>query len=209
MVKSMERLTISYFGYIGALILSLVSSSYAQCTIEGKLSMLGGTFPAIQTVRSRLESCTGGDICTWLTRSHSKVQKTIKPTVYIASNSQMGTLLGNDAIRKLDDLVQKYGKHLKDSQLMKVQGKTYAIAFIANAQYFVYRKDIFEKHGLDVPNTYDDMMQLAKQIQSRNISQTPVGGLFKSGWNLAQEFNNLYLASGGALSFSRSFWGVG
>jgi multiple sugar transport system substrate-binding protein len=40
----------------------------------------------------------------------------------------------------------------------------YGLPFGSETSIFGYRKDIFEKHGLEVPTTYDEMLALACQI---------------------------------------------
>ena len=36
-----------------------------------------------------------------------------------------------------------------------------------------------------------------KTIRDKGILQNPVGGAYKAGWNIAQEFNNMYIGYGG------------
>jgi len=43
-------------------------------------------------------------------------------------------------------------------------GSLFGIPFGSETSILGYRKDIFEKHGLDVPKTYDEMLELACQI---------------------------------------------
>ncbi len=43
-------------------------------------------------------------------------------------------------------------------------GSLYGIPFGSETSILGYRKDIFEKHGLDVPATYDEMLELACKI---------------------------------------------
>ena len=74
-----------------------------------------------------------------------------------------------------------------------------AVAFMANAQHLVYREDVLKKIGMEPPKTYEDMLAVADKIRSAGIMQNPVGGAYKAGWNLAQEFNNMFLGYGGNL----------
>jgi hypothetical protein len=41
------------------------------------------------------------------------------------------------------------------------------------------------------------MLAAAKMIRDKGIMENPVGGAYKAGWNLAQEFNNMYIGYGG------------
>ncbi|MEM7670821.1 MAG: extracellular solute-binding protein, partial [Pseudomonadota bacterium] len=72
-----------------------------------------------------------------------------------------------------------------------------AVAFMANAQHLVYRKDILDSAGVAPPKTYEEMLEAAKIIRDEGIVQNPLGGAYASGWNLAQEFNNMFLGYGG------------
>ena len=56
----------------------------------------------------------------------------------------------------------------------------------------LYRKDILKKLNIDVPKTYEDMLAAAK-IRASGLVKNPVGGAYKAGWNLAQEFNNMFI----------------
>jgi len=107
-------------------------------------------------------------------------------------------LMNEDVIRPLDDLVAKHGANLQSSQLIKIGGKVMAVAFMANAQHLMYRKDILDQIGVEPPKTYEDMIAAAKMIRDQGIMQNPIGGAYASGWNLAQEFNNMFLGYGGS-----------
>ena len=119
-------------------------------------------------------------------------------TSAIVANSSIVALMNEDVIRPLDDLVAKHGGDLKSSQLIKVNGKVMAVAFMANAQHLMYRKDVLADLGISVPKTYEEMLAAAEKIRSSGAMQNPVGGAYAAGWNLAQEFNNMFLGYGGS-----------
>jgi ABC-type glycerol-3-phosphate transport system substrate-binding protein len=110
----------------------------------------------------------------------------------------MVPLLNAGTIRPLDDLVAKYGSQLKPSQLIKVNGQIMAIAVMVNNQHLMYRKDIFKDLGIAEPTTHAEMVAAAKKMQSYNLVDYPIGGTYKAGWNLGEEFINNYLGNGGA-----------
>ncbi|RMF36045.1 MAG: extracellular solute-binding protein, partial [Alphaproteobacteria bacterium] len=118
-------------------------------------------------------------------------------TVVIVANSSVVPLINGDLIRPLDDLVAKYGQGLKKNQLITVNGKIMAVAFMANAQHLFARKDILEKVGRDVPKTYEEVLETAKAIRDAGIMQYPFAMLTKADWNLGEEFVNMYLGYGG------------
>ena len=68
-------------------------------------------------------------------------------------------------LRPLNDLVEKYGKHLNKSQLITFDGNIYAVAFMANAQHIWYRESIFNELGIAVPTTYEEVIAAAEKLK--------------------------------------------
>jgi len=180
------------------------TSAYAACEIGARVSIVGNEFPAIQTVGAGAQECSGGEVSTNLTADHQKINvagMSGNPAEYtsaIIANSSIVALMNEDVIRPLDDLVAKHGQDLKKNQLITIDGKVMAVAFMANAQHLVYRKDILEQIGMEAPKTYEDMLAAAKKIRDMGLMDNPVGGAYKAGWNLAQEFNNMFIGYGGS-----------
>ena len=192
-----------------ASVLALATSAtvHAACDISsGRVSVVGNEFPAIQTVGKGAMACAGDgvEVKTNLTADHQKINlagmqgNPAEYTSAIIANSSIVALMNEDVIRPLDDLVAKYGGSLKKNQLITINGKIMAVAFMANAQHLVYRADVLEKIGAEPPKTYEEMLAAAKMIREKGILQNPVGGAYKAGWNLAQEFNNMFLGYGGS-----------
>ena len=77
--------------------------------------------------------------------------------------------MGEGLIRPLDDLVAKHGASLKKHQLVTVDGKVMAIAFMANAQHLFYRSDILKKAGVAAPTTYEEVLAAAKAIKGAGL----------------------------------------
>ena len=194
------KLLIKFF----TILIFLVSSSAFACSISARVSIVGNEFPAIQTVGSGAKKCKGAKVTANLTADHQKINvagMSSQPAEYtsaIVANTSIVALLNNDLIRPLDDLVKKHGKGLKKNQLITIDGKIMAVAFMANAQHLVYRKDILKKLNIDVPKTYEEMLAAAKKIRASGLVKNPVGGAYKAGWNLAQEFNNMFIGYGGS-----------
>ena len=174
------------------------------CKISARVSIVGNEFPAIHAVADGAKVCKGSEVKANLTADHQKINvagMSSQPAEYtsaIVANTSIVALLNNDLIRPLDDLVKKHGKDLKKNQLITIDGKIMAVAFMANAQHLVYRKDILKKLNIDVPKTYEEMLAAAKKIRASGLIKNPVGGAYKAGWNLAQEFNNMFIGYGGS-----------
>lgn len=191
-----------------AMALSLVATSGAYaaghgCAIEARVSIVGNEFPAIQTIGAGAQECAGGEVTTNLTADHQKINvagMSGNPAEYtsaIVANSSIVALMNEDLIRPLGDLVEKHGAALKPNQLITIDGEVMAVAFMANAQHLVYRSDVLEQAGVEAPTTYEEMLAAAAKIREMGIMENPVGGAFKAGWNLAQEFNNMYIGYDG------------
>ena len=193
---------IKYAFLITSFLIFLLKNSFA-CEIKARVSVVGNEFPAIQTVGAGAKKCKGAEVKTNLTADHQKINvagMSSEPAEYtsaIVANTSIVALLNNDLIRPLDDLVKKHGSKLKKNQLITINGKVMAVAFMANAQHLVYRKDILEKLNISVPKTYEEMLSAAKNIRTSGLAKNPVGGAYKAGWNLAQEFNNMFIGYGG------------
>jgi multiple sugar transport system substrate-binding protein len=55
-------------------------------------------------------------------------------------------------------------------------GALYALPYVGNSQLLFYRKDLFAKHNLKEPETWEDVLAAAKVISEREISGAPDGG---------------------------------
>ncbi len=178
----------------------------AGCGISsGNISVLANDFPALHAVVSTAEECAGDNVTfsKHHTAQHREIQVaalTADPAEYtavIVANSSAVPLINNDLIRPLDDLVAKHGQHLKKSQLITIDGKIMAIAFMANAQHLFVRKDILDQVGKPIPATYEEVLETLQAIREAGIMEYPFTALFKADWNLGEEFVNMYLGHGG------------
>ena len=172
---------------------------------EGRINIVGNEFPAIQSVVATALTCADGiEASSNLTSEHQTINvpgMTGNPAEYtsaVVANSSIVALINNEVIRPLDDLVAEYGADIPARQLITIDGKVMAVAFMANAQHLVYRADVLEQIGMDVPTSYEDVLVAAEKIREMGIMENPVGGAYAAGWNLAEEFVNMYLGTGGS-----------
>ncbi|MEL7104379.1 MAG: extracellular solute-binding protein [Pseudomonadota bacterium] len=195
------------FAMAGAMaLMASTAVAMTDCGVsEGRVSIVGNEFPAIQTVGAGAMACAGDalEVSTNLTADHQKINvdgMSGDPAEYtsaIIANSSIVALINEDVIRPLNDLVEKHGASLKPNQLIKVGDDVLAVAFMANAQHLVYRSDVLAEVGAEPPATYEEMLETAEAIRAAGIMENPVGGAYMAGWNLAQEFNNMFLGYGG------------
>jgi multiple sugar transport system substrate-binding protein len=203
MMKTLSKITLStIFLFI------IAQNSYAACGItSGSIRILANDFPAIHAILSAAEKCAGGGVTFTknTTKEHRNLQVaglTANPAEFtsaIVANGSIVPLLNDGLIRPLDDLVAKHGKGLKKNQLITINGKIMAIAFMANAQHLFYRKDILDQVNLEIPTTYEEVLAAAKVIRAKGIMEYPFALNTKKGWNLGEEFVNMYMGYDGQL----------
>lgn len=200
---------------ITAISFGLGASAYAGCGLKGDVNVFSGSFPIFTALEKELKSCEGDGLdVTWKamadTRAEVKTAFSSTGNPYTTaglSSSDVSVLQSEGLLRPLDDLVAKYKDkyNIEDGMLMRIDGKIYSIAFMANAQHLMYRKDLFEKHGIAVPKTYDDVLAAAEKLKGETSVDYQYGAAFKAGWNIAQEFNNIFMGYGGEYFKEGSF----
>jgi maltose-binding protein MalE len=187
-----------------ALVVSAGAAMACDIT-EGRVSIIGNEFPAIQTVGAGAMDCASDsvEVSTNLTADHQSINlpgmqgSPAEYTSAIIANSSIVALMNNDVIRPLDDLIAAHGQDLQPNQIITINGQAMAVAFMANAQHLVYRADVLEEMGLEPPTSYEEMLAAAEAIREAGLMQYPITGAYAAGWNLAQEFNNMFIGAGG------------
>jgi ABC-type glycerol-3-phosphate transport system substrate-binding protein len=138
-----------------------------------------------------------------LTADHQKINlagmqgNPAEYTTAIIANSSIIALMNDDVIRPLDDLIAAHGADIPAKQLITINGKVMAVAFMANAQTLAYRADVLKEIGVEPPKSYEEMLAAAEMIREKGIMENPIGGAYAAGWNLAEEFVNMYIGTGG------------
>ena len=181
-----------------------MADGHACAITDGRVNIVGNEFPAIQSVAAAAIACASGvDAESNLTADHQKINvagMTGNPAEYtsaVIANSSIVALINEDVIRPLDDLIAMYGADIPARQLITIDGQVVAVAFMANAQHLVYREDVLAEVGMDVPTPYEEVLAAAEAIRAAGIMENLVGGAYAAGWNLAEEFVNMYLGTGG------------
>ena len=188
-------------------ILLAAGAAQAQCPTDaaGSVRILSNDFPALNAINERAISCATPTLTVTAnqTTQHTDLQVpalTANPaeyTVKFGANGSMTALLTAGLMRPLDEYVAKYGQDLQPSQLIKIDGKVMAIAFMANAEHFFYREDVLAEAGIAPPQTWDDVIAAAEAIRAGGKMPNPLGLAYAPGWELGQGFVNLYLGQDG------------
>jgi multiple sugar transport system substrate-binding protein len=86
----------------------------------------------------------------------------------------------------LTPLLQKRGKTAPDDDFVASStslcrnpyqtGALFALPYVGNSQLFFYRKDLFQKHNLKAPASWDEVLTAARTISEQETTGAPGGG---------------------------------
>lgn len=114
-------------------------------------------------------------------------------------------------LTELTPLLQKRGQDGPDSDFVETSialcrypyqtGSLYALPYVGNSQLFFYRKDLFEKHSLNPPATWDDVLTAAKTIQEKETGSGMYGYVMRAAQGNAAvaDFMPIFWAFGGEM----------
>ncbi|HKR22237.1 MAG TPA: extracellular solute-binding protein, partial [Pyrinomonadaceae bacterium] len=117
---------------------------------------------------------------------------------------------GKQFLTELTPMLQKRGQNGPDADFVETSlavcrhpyqtGSLYALPYVGNSQLFFYRKDLFEKHGLKPPATWDDVLTAARTIQEKE-SGSMYGYVMRAAQGNAAvaDFMPLFWAFGGEM----------
>ena len=189
----------------------LSTVAHAACSVQGtgEVDTLSNSFPALTVITDAMKECNGNGVkvVTKLTTDNEpettqalKAAKSPYGLVQL-TNSSITPLQAAGELRSLNDLVDKYKDKYKiePQMLIRIGDDIMAIAFEVNAQHLFYRKDILDAAGIAPPKTYDEMLAAAQKLKGASGIEFPLGGTYKSGWNIAEEFVNNYLGMDGEM----------
>ncbi|MDX1413774.1 MAG: extracellular solute-binding protein [Candidatus Promineifilaceae bacterium] len=105
------------------------------------------------------------------------------------SNSSIQQNVWNDWLTPLTDYVEKYRDQYDLDDIdpgmwdgATFEGEIYGIPMGANAIMLMYRKDLFEKYDLEVPTTYDEIINACEVLKDEPGIDTPFALDLSAGW---------------------------
>lgn len=191
--------------WLGATVIG-AGTAMADCGISaGSVRILSNDFEALRIVNDAAAACATDAVTVTAnaTAEHKNIQGpalSVDPaeyTVAVVANNSIVPLMDGGLIRPLDALVAVHGASLLPNQLITIDGSVMAVAFMGNGQHLFVRQDVLDQVGMPVPATYDDLLATAEAIRAAGIMEYPLAASVKPGWDLAAEFVNLYLGTGG------------
>lgn len=187
------------------------TSGFAECGIQdaGEVNVITNFFPTLELLAKVMEECETDKlkVDVKLTTEH----KSEMPRAFEAGSSPYdAAAVANSSIVQpqskgqlmpLNDFVDKYRDQYKieDQMLIRFGEDIMAVAFMANAQVLYYRKDLFEKHGIAVPKTYDEVLAAAEKLKSDTSIDHAFSAAYGNSWELGNEFVNMYMGLGADL----------
>lgn len=88
----------------------------------------------------------------------------------------------------LADINPTYVDILESLEIVPTEG-TYGVPYVANAAGILYNRDMFEEHGWEIPETWDELIQLCQDIQAEGILPFYFG--FRDTWTCLAPWNAL------------------
>ena len=176
---------------LAAAVLAVVpATASANCGIDsdGEVNVISNFFETLELLANVMEECETDQftVDVKLTTDHKAERERAfeaASSPYDASaiaNASITVLQAKGQLMPLNDLVEKYRDeyNIEDQMLIRFGDDVMAVAFMANAQHLFYRKDIFEKHGLSVPKTYDELLATAEILSADDSIDYPFGAAF-------------------------------
>ena len=105
----------------------------------------------------------------------------------------------------LNDLVEKYWDEYNLGDIpekawegVTIDGQIYGVPIVGNTLHLIYRKDVFDELGLEVPETYDEVIEICNTIGLDNPDwDMPFTINLSAGWAWEIEFFQMLRAYGG------------
>ena len=88
----------------------------------------------------------------------------------------------------LADINQSYIDILENLEIVPTDG-TFGVPYVANAAGILYNRDMFEEHGWEIPETWNELIDLCEDIQAEGILPFYFG--FRDTWTCLAPWNAL------------------
>ena len=205
-----------------ALVVSVpaIAQDEATCSIDApadatEINMMGWSFPITDFYAAELELCSDVENLTVNTQllASTDAQEQVRLALSTGgdspydivhlSNAQVGEWSG--WLMPLNDLVEEYWDDYNLGDIPQVawdgvtiDGQIYGVPMVGNTLHFIYREDIFEDLGIEVPETYADVIAACETIGLDNMDyDAPFTINLSAGWAWEIEFFQFLRAFGG------------
>ncbi len=193
-----------------------------ECNLEPpaeatELNMIGWSFPITDYYAEELNKCSKVENLTVNTNLLASADAQEQVRLALSSggdspydivhfaNSQVGEWAGVGWMLPLNDLVDKYWDEYNLGDIPEkawegatIDGQIYGVPIVGNTLHLIYRQDVFDEYGIDVPETYDDVIAACNTIGLDNPDfDMPFTINLSAGWAWEIEFFQMLRAYGG------------
>lgn len=158
----------------------------------------------------KVEPVFSGNYADTLTKSLTAARGGQPPQVAVLAASDTFTLLDEDAIVPIDEVITDEDKPWLDGFMepfmrnLKIDGKIWGIPFQRSVQVLLYNKDKFQEAGLNPdqgPANWDELVEAAKKLTVTADGTTSQWGLLiPSGYTARWYYNGLSIPAGANLT---------
>lgn len=85
----------------------------------------------------------------------------------------------DDTLGEISDEVKNLVTYTYDAG-----GKTYGVGAVEATSGIIYNKEIFERYGLSVPQTYQDFLNICKTLKSKGLLPSVWAAVICGIWNI-------------------------
>lgn len=193
-----------------------------ECNLEApadaaEINMIGWSFPITDYYAEELDKCgkiDNIDMNVQLldsTSAQEQVNLALSAggdspyDIVHGANGQVADWGGPGWLLPLNDLVEKYWDEYNLADIPEkawegatFDGNIYGVPIVGNTLHFIYREDIFDELGIEVPETYDDVIAACNAIGLENADyDMPFTINLSAGWAWEIEFFQMQRAFGG------------
>lgn len=184
---------------------------------EVELNMIGWSFPITDYYAEELEKCSRVENLTVNTSllASADAQEQVRLALSSGGDSPFDIVHGANGqvadwgnpgwLMPLNDLVDKYWDEYNLGDIPEVawegatlDGNIYGVPIVGNTLHLIYRQDVFDELGLEVPDTYAEVLDICNSIGLDNPDyDMPFSLNFSAGWAWEIEFFQVQRAFGG------------
>jgi multiple sugar transport system substrate-binding protein len=182
-----------------------------------EINMIGWSFPITDFYAEELEKCNEVENLTVNTQllASADAQEQVRLAlstggdapfdIVHGANAQVGEWAGVGWMMPLNDLVDKYREEYNLDDIpakawegVTIDGNIYGVPIVGNTLHLIYRQDVFDEYGIEVPETYDDVIAMCNAIGLDNPDwDMPFTVNLSAGWAWEIEFFQMQRALGG------------
>jgi len=184
---------------------------------ETEINMIGWSFPITDFYAEEVQKCDKVENLTVNTNllASADAQEQVRLAlsaggdspydIVHGSNAQVGAWAGVGWIMPINDLVEKYWDEYNLGDIpekawegVTIDGQIYGVPIVGNTLHLHYNSDIFAEYGVDVPDNYDEVIEICNTIGLDNPDfDFPFAVNLSAGWAWEIEFFQMLRAFGG------------